>query len=104
MIPWLVCDMDEGVLRREPTRKAALRWSMNHLCASRVLERYAYGRGSYDYLLGDGGGDSAGGVSIVRADVAARSGWKPDQAALYPVAGDPFEEVARPAGEGGEPV
>lgn len=25
---WLVCDMDQGVLRCEPTRRAALAWAM----------------------------------------------------------------------------
>lgn len=32
---WLVCDMDQGVLRRERTRKAALAWVMHHVNANK---------------------------------------------------------------------
>lgn len=94
---WLVCDMDDGVLRREPTRKAALRWWMRLQDAPRVLERHTYGPGSYDYTVGYSAEDNAGSVAIIRADVAEYAGWDLGQTPLYPSADEPFEPVDRPA-------
>ncbi|MEV7675023.1 hypothetical protein [Streptomyces sp. NPDC088752] len=68
-VPWLVCDMDDGVLRVEPTRAAAAEW-----------------RTYFD-----------DGLFLVRADRARASGWDPEQQPLYPYPGDPFEQVDRPA-------
>lgn len=38
---WLVLDMDDGLLRREPTRKAALSWWMTHNGTDLVPRRAA---------------------------------------------------------------
>ncbi|MTD57173.1 hypothetical protein [Amycolatopsis pithecellobii] len=63
--PWYVCDMDDGVLRKEPTRAAAVAWLIKHACAARVINRYCYGPGSYDYHVGHAHDDFTD-ASIVR--------------------------------------
>ncbi len=91
---WLVCDMDDGVLRREPTRKAAVDWFKSHSDARNVIERHAYGSGSYEYRVGDP--DDSASVFIIREDRAAGK-WDVTQTPLYPLADDPHEMVDRPA-------
>jgi hypothetical protein len=64
---WYVCDMDDGVLRSEPTRKAAVSWWRTHQGATRVIKRYTYAPGYYSYTVGcdrDHGSETA----IVRED------------------------------------
>ncbi|MEU6362190.1 hypothetical protein [Streptomyces albidoflavus] len=68
-IPWLVCDMDDGVLRVEPTRAAAAEWRT--------------------YFDDD--------LFVVRADRAESQGWDPLQRPYYPHPDDPFERVDIPA-------
>lgn len=91
---WYVCDMDEGVLRVESSRRAAVEWWMSDQCASKVIERYTYGPGFYDYHVGHNREDWAG-SAIVREDKLAQYGIitplseiKP----LYPFADRPHEE------------
>lgn len=81
---WLVCDMDDGVLRREPTRRKALDWWKSLNEAPRVLGSHRYAEGSYSYTVGHSAEDHAGSVAIVRADVAHYDGWDADQQPLYP--------------------
>lgn len=94
---WIVLDMDDGLLRREPTRKAALAWWMSKNETDHVVKRHSYGPGAYKYvtaLKGDRD-KSCGGVFIERVDVARREGWDVDQAPLYPKADEPFARVER---------
>jgi hypothetical protein len=70
-VPWLVCDMDEGVLRVEPSMRAAAKWAT---------------------YFNDG-------LFIVRADRAHYQGYNPVQQPLYPYPDDPFEKVDRPTSE-----
>ncbi|MFC9973518.1 hypothetical protein ACFVH6_21750 [Spirillospora sp. NPDC127200] len=91
---WLVCDMDDGVLRREPTRAAARAWWLSHEGAARVIARHRYMPGSYEYIVGQNVEDCAS-AFIVRSDVAHLGGWDPHQAPLYPHADDPFKRVVR---------
>lgn len=93
---WLVCDMDEGLLRAERTRTAAVAWLCTHR-GGKVLARYTYGPGNYEYSVG-AADDDATSAFIVRRDQLARCGWDPEQQPLYPVAEDPFEEVDRDSG------
>lgn len=105
MTSWAVCDVDDGILRVEPTRRAAVRWLTFH-CGGEVLARYAYGPGNYEYTVGLRGEDGSGGGFVVRADRLAASGWDPDQTPLYPLVDDPHEWVERIQGslkESGEP-
>lgn len=94
MTSWTVCDVDDGILRVESTRRAAVRWLTFH-CGGEVLARYAYGPGKFEYTIGLPGEDGTGGGFVVRADRLAASGWDPDQAPLYPLADDPHELVER---------
>lgn len=90
---WMILDMDEGVIRREPTRRAAVAWIIGHH-GGRVLQRYSYGPGgSYEYLIGCSGEDNVVSYFVERADAAVRAGWDwlfdvPD---LYPYPDRPHE-------------
>jgi len=94
---WLVLDMDDGLLRREPTRRAALDWWMGLNGTGVVLRRHCYRPGAYEYVTASEGDrdDSCGGVFIERQDVAATGGWDVEQAPLYPNEDDPFHRVER---------
>ncbi|WP_254427624.1 hypothetical protein [Mycolicibacterium conceptionense] len=94
MIAWAVCDVDDGILRVEPTRRAAVRWLTFH-CGGEVLMRYAYGPGKFEYTVGLRGEDDPGGGFVVRTDRLAASGWDSSQPPLYPFADDPHERVER---------
>lgn len=91
---WFVLDMDKGVLRKEDTRKAALKWFMRHEGAAKVIKRHSYGPGAYEYHVGHSSDDYSG-AFIEREDAARGGGWKVDQAALYPCKDEPFKFVAR---------
>jgi hypothetical protein len=74
---WLVCDMDQGVLRCEPTRRAWLAWAMRLVGHSRVYGRDSYGRGgAYGYTTGtDDPHDTRCYWFIERPDRARRGGF-----------------------------
>jgi len=57
-VTWIVADMDDGVLRRAPTRRAGVTWALAHF-GGLLLERHGYS-GCWEYLFGfpDEGGDS----------------------------------------------
>jgi hypothetical protein len=91
--PWLVLDMDEGVLRREPTRRAAVDWMTSHDGGS-VLSRHCSGPGAYEYTIGYPGEDRASNHFVERLDAAVRAGWDrcfpvPDK---YPYPDRPHDE------------
>jgi hypothetical protein len=48
---WLILDMDEGVIRREKSRRAAVAWLINHVGGA-VQWRRTYGPGVYEYRVG----------------------------------------------------
>lgn len=100
MAEWLILDMDDGVLRREPTRRQAVEW----LCGAadgEVLSRYTYGPGEYSYTVGVRGEDGCMSASIERIDIIDRAGWGwalqvPD---FYPFRDRPYvtdESIDRP--------
>lgn len=91
---WYVGSMDEGILRVEGSRAAAVEWGKG-LHGPRVIERHCYGPGSYDYVLGYDREDHGGGLGIVREDALVAAGFDPEQPALYPNADDPYERVDR---------
>lgn len=96
-VPWLVCDMDAGVMRVEPTMRTAVAWAKSLACAP-VRKRSNYPGGDcYDYVFGHPGEDSSTCVFIMRADVAHRHGFDPIQQPLCPFPDDPHEEVERTA-------
>ena len=89
---WLVLDMDEGLLRKEPSRGAAVLWASNHL-GGNVYGRHAYGPGVYEYWIGMAR-DDCDTVSIVRSDKAVDQGWQAalDAGAKFPYPDDPLLE------------
>lgn len=96
-MPWIVHDVDDGVLRVEPTRKAAVAWASSLAEATRVGNRHQYGTGRYEYVFTDSDGDICGNYGIIRADVAHLAGIDAVQQPLYPFPDEPFEMVDRPA-------
>lgn len=65
---WYVCDMDEGVLAIETNRKAAVDWLIRNTDADRVLGRYSYGPGYYEYSVGGADREVSQQACIVRED------------------------------------
>jgi hypothetical protein len=72
---WFVCDMDEGVLKIEDSRRAALEWSKQHCGAESVVARRSYGPGDYEYWIGTGPEDHSQ-VYIIREDRITSGEWK----------------------------
>ena len=91
---WIVCDVDDGTLRVEATRRDAVRWLTFHF-GGEVLARYRYGPGRYEYTTGLRGEDAASSAFVVREDRLATGGWDPRQVALYPLVDDPHHLVER---------
>lgn len=88
--------MDDGVLRIEPTRRAALAWTIEH-GGGKVLKRHTYGPGFYDYIVGVPGEDWGASVAIVREDCLdwywGPNGPKPEEIRpRYPYADRPHDE------------
>lgn len=98
-MPWLVCDMDDGVVRVAASRRAAVAWC-SALTGMPVLGRaHAAGSTCYDYTFGSA--DDCVGFFVVRADHAHRHGFVADQQPLYPYVNQPWQrgprQVAREA-------
>jgi len=73
--PWLILGMDDGVIRREPTRRAAVEWMCGQ-AGGEVLGRHAYGPGAYEYHVGiRTDEESSAGYFVERLDAAVHSGW-----------------------------
>ncbi|MDT8913522.1 hypothetical protein [Amycolatopsis sp. PS_44_ISF1] len=90
---WYVCDMDDGVLRVESSRRDAVEWWKCDQIATDVIERHTYGPGFYDYLVGDSREDAAR-AAIVCEDKLPRYGitTPPSQIQpLYPCKDRPHE-------------
>jgi hypothetical protein len=96
---WFVLNMDDGVLRIEPTRHAAVQWLLDHACADRVMARHKYGVGRYEYTVGSGDPYDTCTEFIDHASVADEEGWDITQQPLYPIRDSPHEYVARPEKE-----
>lgn len=88
-VPWLVCDMDDGIVRVEPTRADAVRWVCDHKGA-RVLGREPVGDGWYNYRIGYSREDYAV-VWVARADVVHWQGFDPEQEPWFPYPDAPHE-------------
>ncbi|MFD7835677.1 hypothetical protein [Streptomyces sp. NPDC059761] len=91
-VPWLVCDMDQGVLRVGLTRNEVVSWAAIHFDAGTY--RFEAGSSCYEYFFEDGDGGTS--VFVVKADSAHLHGFNPEQQPLFPFPDDPYEEVARP--------
>lgn len=96
-MPWIVADMDMGVLRIAPTRKAARDWAERHAGAPLRSMNHAKGSTCWDYSFGYRDEDSNECFSIMRADNARLHGFKAEQEPYYPYAEDPH--TAGPRGE-----
>lgn len=92
-LAWLICGMDDGVLRAEATRTDALDWAKSDACAGRVRERHDYGDHTYGYVLADADHDSRGTYFIGRIDCVARHGYDPQQPPLYPIGQEPHTRI-----------
>lgn len=92
---WYVCGMDDGVLRQENTRRAAVAWLLEHHLADKVRTRYQYGPGSYGYTVGDD--EYVATAFVERGDKMGNGGWDIEQQPLYPLdTPNHHERVERP--------
>lgn len=85
---WLVCDMDEGVLRRERTRLEALHWWLDHNEHTRVVERFAYAPGSYSYTTAGLDREDRSSVYIGTEEGARHQGYDTAMTPRFPYDGD----------------
>ncbi|MDH6522419.1 hypothetical protein [Streptomyces sp. SAI-090] len=97
-VPWIVCDMDDGVVRVGASRDEAVAWCSGLLEGAPVRRRHHYGEGCYEYVFGDRGEDKES-FFVLRADVAHRRGFDAAQQPQYPQPDEPYEQVARPDGK-----
>lgn len=88
---WLVLDMDDGLLRIEPTRTAAVRWLLGWCDAPRVVARHTYGPGRYSYVVGGDDPYDTSGAFIERAAQAIQDhGWDLTRPPRYPHRNEPW--------------
>ncbi len=92
---WYVVGMDDGVIRREATKAACLKWARKSAVASdRVLPgRHRTGDGFYQYRIGTS--DDCKLVWIARGDAAQAQGFDLNQEPLYPYADRPYRRGDR---------
>jgi hypothetical protein len=88
-VPWLVCDMDDGIVRAESSRAAIVEWACNHHLG-KVISRTGDGNSWYEYQIGDSREDSTM-VWICRADEIHWHGFDPVQEPWYPYPDEPHE-------------
>lgn len=74
MTAWLILDMDQGVIRREKSRRTAVAWLVHHTGGT-VLARRTYGPGAYTYRLGWNEDDSSSNYFVETEAAAVRGGW-----------------------------
>jgi hypothetical protein len=96
---WYVCDTNAGVLRVEPTRRAAVNWWMRHADRNAVFARRIHATGYYSYTVGQRGDrDSGSETAIVREDKLRLYGihTPPDEIAVrYPWPDAPHDDTPR---------
>lgn len=92
---WYVCDMDDGILRVELTRKAAKRWAEEHFGAPQLTSK-RLGVGRYEYGYGYPGEDVIQTIFIIMGSMAvldegfARDGL---YKIAYPYPNEPHKEA-----------
>lgn len=93
---WLVCDMDDGIWRRETTYRDGKEWFARFSDAT-VSQVRAYRRGPGDYELHIyENRELSAQARLMTAEIARLHGWDPEQVPLYPLADHPYERVERP--------
>jgi hypothetical protein len=92
---WLVISTGaSGILRREPTRGACIRWACG-VVGGGILERDQLDECLVVFVIGWGGREDRMAVIVCTELAAAREGYSIDQQPLYPYAEQPYVEVAR---------
>ena len=95
-VPWLVCDMDEGVMRVAASRKNAVSWAKAFTCGQVLGRSHFPGSDCYDYQFGVKGEESGNTFFVMPADAAHRHGFDPVQQPRCPYPDAPYERVRRP--------
>lgn len=94
MPKWLIFDMDEGLLRREPSFRKAVDWCKEQACGAPVIHRTRLPDGGYEYTLGYPGEGRASTFWLETEESATAGGWLLAEP-LYPHADRPHEYVER---------
>ncbi|MFE6000403.1 hypothetical protein ACFQ6C_26640 [Streptomyces sp. NPDC056454] len=92
-VPWLVCDLDAGIVRVESSRADAVRWARTHH-RGRTIGRDIVADGWFSYRIGVSP-TQYDEVWVGRADVVHRQGFDPVQEPLYPYPDSPNEQGPR---------
>jgi hypothetical protein len=93
-MPWVVADMDEGILRTARNITTARTWAKSHLATTTL--RLVSGRDATCREYQEPEGNS---VFIMRADHAYQHGFDATQQPRYPYPDQPHTEVDRPETE-----
>jgi len=93
-VTWYLCDMDDGILRAEPTKRAAKDWFRGWADTPRV-NVHRVSAGDYYLTAAYDGGMYATSAFLMTAEVTARHAFDPGQRPLYPSAEHPYERVDR---------
>ncbi len=91
---WYIVDADDGLVRCEPTKEAALGWCKGRAPGRILPGRRKLGPGLYEFLIGEGR-EGCSRFWICRADRLAVKGFDPGQRPLYPHADDPYRKESR---------
>ncbi|GAA1979312.1 hypothetical protein [Kitasatospora viridis] len=94
-MPWVVGDMDQGILHVAASRKAARDWAEDFACAPLASRSHFEGSTCWDYRFNHPGEDGGTDVYIMRADHAHLHGFDAEQEPFYPYPDDPHEEGPR---------
>jgi hypothetical protein len=91
---WYIANEDEGIVRRELTRSALVRWALLAYDGWVLPGTKRIRAGHYVYAIG-AGRDDCRQVSVFRGHALAHTAYDLEQEPLYPYAGDPWELGAR---------
>ncbi|MEW9530657.1 hypothetical protein [Microbispora sp. NPDC049125] len=87
---WYIADEDDGIIRRESTKAALLKWATIMYDGKVLPGKKKMFNGHYEYEIGIDR-DNATFVSVFRGDALAYTSYDIDQEPTYPYADDPWQ-------------
>jgi len=88
---WMILDWQEGLVRIEPTRRAAVAWCTGY-AGHQVESRDKFRDGAYRYVFGYGDGSDSGFSQFIEREDIAHRDWSEALAKgpKYPYADRPY--------------
>ncbi|MDX3100503.1 hypothetical protein [Nonomuraea angiospora] len=87
---WYILDEDDGIVRRESTRKALVKWACSKYDGRVLPGTKRIRAGHYLYAIGADRDDYRQ-VSVFRGEALTHTAYDLEQEPLYPYASDPWE-------------